>query len=346
MRVLVVVTSSDRRGAEIEGSQFATELTARGHEADAVALVSGADPHGLDLPTLGTRPKTLSTLSALRRRARDHDVVIAWGSTTLPACAIALAGTSVPFVYRSIGDPADWVSGRVQQYRTGRLLRRAARVVALWPDAAESMSAIYSVRPEHLASIPNARSMQRFRAATPSERQAARTEFGLPSGALVVGCIGALSPEKQIERAIDAAASLADAHLLVVGDGSERTFLGDHGRRVLGDRITLTGSLDDVTSAFRALDVLLMTSRTEGLPGVILEAAACRIPVVATDVGGIAWLRSMGLPVDIVAADAPPGAIGGAIRIASARPLGPVDLSAFGWPAVCDRWLTLLSTVG
>ena len=55
----------------------------------------------------------------------------------------------------------------------------------------------------------------------------------------------------------------------------------------LGNRIHFAGTSDDVGSFIGAADVLLLTSDTEGLPGVILEAAALAVPAVATDVGGV-----------------------------------------------------------
>ena len=59
----------------------------------------------IDVPLLGKKPLGWRTLRELRRRAKDVDVVIAYGSTTLPACAISMLGLSTPFLYRSIGDP-------------------------------------------------------------------------------------------------------------------------------------------------------------------------------------------------------------------------------------------------
>ena len=106
----MVISSTARRGAELEGVALAEQLRAAGRPADVVALAAGG---ALEVPVLGRRPLGISTLRALRRRARHRRVVIAYGSSTLPACATALAGTGVPFVYRSIGDPAAWVRGRV-----------------------------------------------------------------------------------------------------------------------------------------------------------------------------------------------------------------------------------------
>ena len=53
------------------------------------------------------------------------------------------------------------------------------------------------------------------------------------------------------------------------------------------DRVRFLGHVPDATSYLHQLDVLALTSRHEGLPLVLLEAAACEVPVVAFDVGGV-----------------------------------------------------------
>ena len=96
MRVLIVLTSNNRRGAEIEGSRLADELPVEGSMRRRSPWRRGNGSSLLDVPVLGSKPLGLSTLRALRSRARRFDVVIAYGSTSLPACAIALVGMQRP----------------------------------------------------------------------------------------------------------------------------------------------------------------------------------------------------------------------------------------------------------
>ena len=157
LRVLIVVTSAQRRGAEIEGTELSRQLVDLGLDARTVALCAGAPTSHLDVDVLGEKPFGIRTLRALRRCAREVDVVVAYGSSTLSACALGLAGTGVPFVYRSIGDPARWVRGRLHRAVWARLYRRADRIVVLWPGGERSVRQLFDVDAACIETIPNAR---------------------------------------------------------------------------------------------------------------------------------------------------------------------------------------------
>jgi glycosyltransferase involved in cell wall biosynthesis len=343
-RVLIVLTSNARRGAEIEGSRLASELQGLGADAQALCLAPATGASVLDLPVLGSKPLAVSTLRALRSRARQCDVVIAFGSSALPACALALTGTGVPFVYRSIGDPGAWVRGQLHRWRTRVLMRRAAHVVALWPGAATSLRALYGVDPGRLSVIPNARSSDEFRPPTAPERAEARAQLGLPAGALVVGCVGSISSEKRLDLAVDAIARLDGVHLLVVGDGPERAEIEDRASAALRGRVSFTGVLDDVTPAYRAIDALLLTSRTEGMPGVVIEAAMSGVPVVASDVGAVRSMFDTGIDGEVLATDASPSDVSSGIeRVLRGRSGSePAETEVFEWRRVGCSWNEVL----
>jgi glycosyltransferase involved in cell wall biosynthesis len=124
-----------------------------------------------------------------------------------------------------------------------------------------------------------------------AERAGVRAELGLPDGAFVVGTIGRLVPEKNQALLIDSLApSLSPSlRLLLVGDGPERDRLRARVER-LGERarwVTLLGERRDVPRLLAAFDAFALSSDSEGLPLVIVEAMASALPVVSTDVGGI-----------------------------------------------------------
>jgi glycosyltransferase involved in cell wall biosynthesis len=119
-----------------------------------------------------------------------------------------------------------------------------------------------------------------------------RQRFDLPEGARIVGSIGRLSPEKGQRDLLSAAAHVVrarrDVWFVLVGDGPDRQELERQAEREgIADRVRFTGHLTDVRPVFRDLDIMALTSHTEGFPNVVLEALCMQKPVVATDVGGV-----------------------------------------------------------
>jgi len=115
-----------------------------------------------------------------------------------------------------------------------------------------------------------------------------RRELGLPEDRYLLVSVGRLEPVKGVDVAIRALAHLSnDVELVVVGDGSQRaelqTLAGETSGRV---RFVGRQSQEAVQRFMRAADVFVLSSHTEGLPHVALEALAVGTPVVATAVGG------------------------------------------------------------
>ena len=108
-------------------------------------------------------PRDPARAAPAGRRPRRRRSVVAHGSRTLPAVRRGLAGTGVPFVYRSIGDPAAWSGAGLRRWRTAALLRRARLVAALWPGAADALTvAPRRARSGRVRIIPNGVPAARF----------------------------------------------------------------------------------------------------------------------------------------------------------------------------------------
>ena len=122
---------------------------------------------------------------------------------------------------------------------------------------------------------------------------AVRAELGLDDTSFVIVAVGRLVPVKNFELAIAATALVCDAlpcaRLVIVGDGPERVHL----ERVAGRyeqvcrMVRFVGHRPDVPDLLGAADVLVITSTTEGLPYVLIEAASAQVPVISTSVGAI-----------------------------------------------------------
>lgn len=120
-----------------------------------------------------------------------------------------------------------------------------------------------------------------------------RAAMGIPDDALVVGHLGRLAPEKNLEFLAESAAAFLKsedrAHFLVAGTGpSEPAIREIFDREAVGDRLHLSGVLQHplLASAYHAMDVFAFASKTETQGMVLTEAMAAGVPVVALDAPG------------------------------------------------------------
>jgi glycosyltransferase involved in cell wall biosynthesis len=252
-----------------------------------VALCPSGTAVTHDVPVLGPSRRSVETLRGLRGAARGADAVVAHGSSTLEASALGLAGTGIPFVYRTIGDPSYWRTSSSRQRVIGGLLRRARRHVVLWTGAAEQLGRRYAISSTVIDVIPNAVPAEEFPIATASERAEARASFSLDARDRCLAYVGALSPEKNVTAAIDAALATPGAKLLVVGDGEQRPMLERHAEQSATGRVRFLGTVGDPWRIYASCDLLLLPSRSEGMPAVVIEAGLVGRATVATAVGAV-----------------------------------------------------------
>ena len=161
-----------------------------------------------------------------------------------------------------------------------RLMRRANRVVL--------MSAAEHRRYADLG--PAARVLHN--AVLPSAPRNTGSGITLDSARPRIGVVGRLSPEKGVDVFLDACGLLAGRgttfSATIAGDGPERERLAQRCLALrLDDRIRFVGSVDPIEPLYDQLDLLVIPSRSEGLPNVLLEALRADLPVVATRVGAV-----------------------------------------------------------
>jgi glycosyltransferase involved in cell wall biosynthesis len=278
----ILVTSNARRGAEVFGQALADELVLRGWDVSLVSLCGGDEPFVETTPIVESRISLrglrLAVLRGLRRRIRSRRpaVVFANGGATLryAVAAALLTRRSPHIVYGSIGEPGFWLRGVVHRLLQRLLIGACAHVTAVSEATARALTSDLGVNPDKITVVHPGVAGHWFDLPSRTERE----------DPLRVIFAGSLSYEKNPLLAVEVAARLeGKANLRIAGDGSLR-------RRVeeaAGSNVEVLGSLADLTEQMEWADVLLLTSLTEGLPGVILEASASGIPVVASDVGGV-----------------------------------------------------------
>lgn len=111
-------------------------------------------------------------------------------------------------------------------------------------------------------------------------------------GGITLGAIGRLSPEKGFDILLDAVREVAEHHpdirLVILGEGESRGGLEAKIRELgLTERVLLPGYVPDANRYLPLFRVFVLSSLTEGLPMVILEAMQAGVPIVATRVGGV-----------------------------------------------------------
>ena len=121
-------------------------------------------------------------------------------------------------------------------------------------------------------------------------REAARRQLGLPEEGYIVGTAGRLAPQKRhdllIQGAADAAASIPDLFVAILGDGELRAQTARMGEELLPGRVRLLGHRSSVPRLLPAFDVFVLSSDFEGLPFALLEAMATGLPIITSDVQG------------------------------------------------------------
>jgi glycosyltransferase involved in cell wall biosynthesis len=168
-------------------------------------------------------------------------------------------------------------------------LRGFDRVIAV-SEATKQRIVVRGLSPERVSVIHNAIVTSHY---DPDAHAPGflRTRFRLPAEAVLIGNVGRLSQEKGQRDFLKAAAELSSrfplARFVLIGDGPDRGLL----ERLVPDlsldgRVIFTGHLNDVRPALRDLDLLTLSSHTEGLPNVVLESLCMNTPVLATEVGG------------------------------------------------------------
>ncbi len=144
------------------------------------------------------------------------------------------------------------------------------------------------LRPERCVTVHSGIAPDRFLAPTGY----LRNRFNIPTDTLLIGNTSALADHKDYFTFIDTARKFTqsgvDAKFVMIGDGPQRNAIKAYiQQHQLSDYVLMTGFVSNVSEVLPELDIFLMTSKTEGLGTSVLDAFACRVPVVATRAGGI-----------------------------------------------------------
>ena len=200
------------------------------------------------------------------------------------------AGLNIPAVVKVIGSDV-LVLGKNPRRRAAiaATLKSAAAVIAVSRDLASNVVSL-GVDPARVVVVPEGTDATRF---TPGSKPAARAAVGQPAGPLLL-FVGNLLFSKGAGVLLDACSELRhrkiEFHCVLVGSGKDGDALRAKAANLgLASSVTFVGSCpqDRLPDWYRAADVVVLPSFSEGIPNVLRESLLCGTPFVATAVGGI-----------------------------------------------------------
>ncbi len=283
-RMLVeLVTRLDRRSF----APTVISLAARSVKGEPLAArleACGIPVHFLDARSTWNAPRTYRRLCSLLRSVRPRLVQTwLWHANVLGALAARRVGIAVVTGLR-VAEPA-----RRWRWWLERVVTRAAlRHVAVGEGVKRFAINRVGLEASKIDVIPNG--VKIFSGEAADLRQ-----FGIPDSRKALAFVGRLDKQKGIDWLVEQLPSLLKRlprhDVLIVGDGPLMTTIA---RRIsqlkIADRVHTIGWLADPRPLLAAADLLLLPSRWEGMPNVLLEAMAMCRPVVAMDVEGVSEL--------------------------------------------------------
>jgi glycosyltransferase involved in cell wall biosynthesis len=294
-----VLTSLHVGGAERMALLLAGAQASLGHQVSVVSFEEPPDgalgpefeQAGLPVRRIPKRPDgfdyTLSARLLSHFRGSAPDVVHTHNALPLIYAAISarLCGARVLHT----------MHGNVPPRGLQKWLRRlgAAAVhcfVAVSAATADVARKLGEVSTSKIRVILNATDVERFKR-DESARTDVRRSWGVGAGGYAIGTVGRVAEVKNHTLLLRAVAPLlgSEVVLVIAGDGPERARCEALAKELeIAEHVRFLGVVSYVPRVMSGFDVFVLSSRSEGLPLVLAEAMAASLPVVATDVGGVA----------------------------------------------------------
>ncbi len=310
IRIVHIITDLNTGGAEMMLYRLLSSMDRERFESQVVSLIHlgvvGDKIRSLGIPiySLEMQPgrptfRGLLRLVRLLRHERP-DILQTWLYHADLLGLIAARLAKIRVVMWNI------LASNIDMSRYRRLSKWTLRVCALlsgWPEAVVVNSLAgkdFHIRlgfhPRRWVLIPSSVDTDQFKP-NPTARSALRQELGLSSETILIGLIARFDPMKDHENFLTAAGKLShtfsDVHFILAGTGVTADNLQLSRlieREKLSGRVHLLGYRQDIPGLTAASDIATSSSYGEGLQTTVVEAMACGVPCVVTDVGDSAYL--------------------------------------------------------
>jgi glycosyltransferase involved in cell wall biosynthesis len=235
----------------------------------------------------------LRTLRRLRREGRAQVIDAHFAYPDGFAAGLLGRWTGLPVTVTLRGTEARLVRSGWGRRRVAAALRRATRVFTV-SDSLRRLALAVGAAPERVAVVPNGVDTGRFHRV---DRDEARRALGIGPDAPVLISVGTLVERKGFHRVIEILPGLRSqfpelVYLVVGGAGPEGDMGGELRQQAealgVAEAVRFLGpkAPDELRGPLSAADLFVLPTRNEGWANVFLEAMACGLPVIATDVGG------------------------------------------------------------
>lgn len=366
-RILFVITDLDYGGAETQCRDVALAFKGRGLSVGVVSMLppaayqdeltrAGIHVWSLDMRRKWPDPRMVWRLARVVRDFKP-DIV---HSHMIHANLLARASRAVG--WRKI--PLVCTAHSVNE--GGRLRMYAYRVTDRWASISTNVSqaaidryvAVGAAPAGHIIYMPNGVDVSRF-CPDDERRTAVRHSLGLAADQCVILAVARFEAAKNHAGMLRAFARVIEvqpnAILLLIGQGTLLDATCTLAMTLhVADSVRFLGIRNDIPDLMRASDLYLMSSLLEGLPIVLLEAAASGLPAVATDVGGNATVVLDGISGRIVPPNDDEALAAAVIEVLNMAPAArrswghaarQLVQASFSLESVADRWLALYTSL-
>lgn len=289
--------SRSLRGGERQLLYLASALRARGRRGVVCARAGGELE--AQARRQGFETRGMSVAVALRARCEGAILHAHTGRTAGTAALASWAGVSV-VSHRRVDFPVSGLSARVKYGSAGKIVCVSQAIAAIMKAAGAPESKLAVIFDGLPVTVEESKwamvDPHRFAAPSCEERAAYRKalaeEFNFPQDSILIGNLAALVLHKDHETLLAAAVIVLlqrpKVKFLIAGRGPEEANLFESIRRMgLLGKVILLGHRLDPIPMLKSLDVYVQSSWGEGMGSVLIEAAACGVPIAATTAGGI-----------------------------------------------------------
>jgi glycosyltransferase involved in cell wall biosynthesis len=275
-------------------------------EADSLHILDEYGVKPILIPELKRNPNFLSDRKALKKikaiiREFQPDIVHTHAAKAGALGRKAAFDCKVPVIVHTFhGHVLHSYFGKIKSEIFRRIEKRLASqstgIIAISQQQKNELSERFHIAPKNkIEVIQLGFDLNPFQEDIQKKRIETRKEHNLEDNQIAVAIIGRLAPIKNHNlflEAIEIAKSKSTKRIVffIVGDGEERTNIENQISKIKDRQqidIRMTSWIHDIKTFNAGMDIICLTSNNEGTPVSLIEAQACNIPIITTDVGGV-----------------------------------------------------------